>query len=241
MSKERLQKILAHAGVASRRKCEQIISAGRVQVNGETITELGSKADPDRDRIHVDGKPITLPKQHTYLLLNKPVGCVSTVHDPRGRPTVMDLVDTKKRLYPVGRLDLLSEGFLLLTDDGPLTQRLTHPSYEHDKVYHVWVDGTPTKRALQHLREGIELEDGLTRPAKVRVMRRESGGAWLRFVIHEGRNRQLRRMCRAVGHPVRRVIRVSVGPLTLGDLQPGKYRRLTRKERALLREAVGLQ
>lgn len=240
MHKERLQKILAHAGVASRRKCEQMIAAGRVQVNGETITEMGSKVDPERDRIHVDGKPITVGQQHTYLLLNKPVGCLSTVRDPKGRPTVMDLVHTEERLYPVGRLDMLSEGLLLLTDDGPLTQRLTHPSYEHEKEYRVWVDGTPTERALQRLREGIELEDGFTRPAKVRLMRRESGGSWLRFVIHEGRNRQLRRMCRAVGHPVRKVIRVRVGPLTLGDLQPGKYRRLTRKEKSLLREAVGL-
>jgi len=240
MHKERLQKVMAHAGVASRRKCEQMIAAGRVQVNGETVTEMGSKVDPDRDHIHVDGKPITVRQQHTYLMLNKPVGCISTVRDPKGRATVMDLVHTDARLYPVGRLDMLSEGLLLLTDDGPLTQRLTHPSYEHEKQYRVWVDGTPSRRALQRLREGIELEDGFTRPAKVRLMRRESGGAWLRFVIHEGRNRQLRRMCRAVGHPVRRVIRVRVGPLTLGDLQPGKYRRLTRKEKSLLREAVGL-
>jgi len=238
---ERLHKVLAHAGVASRRKCEELIAAGRVQVNGETITELGSKVDPDRDRIHVDGKPITITQQYTYLLLNKPVGCISTVRDPRGRPTVMDLVHTEERLYPVGRLDMLSEGFLLLTDDGLLTQRLTHPSYEHEKEYHVWVDGKPTRRTLQRLREGIKLEDGFTRPAKVSVLRRESGGSWLRFVIHEGRNRQLRRMCRAVGHPVRRVVRVRVGPLTLGDLQPGQYRRLTKKERARLQRAVGLQ
>jgi len=240
MHKERLQKILAHAGVASRRKCEQMITAGRVQVNGQIITELGSKVDPDHDRIRVDGKPITVRQQDTYLLLNKPVGCVSTASDPRGRRTVMDLVQTKERLYPVGRLDMLSEGLLLLTNDGPLTQRLTHPSYEHEKEYHVWVDGKPTRRTLQRLREGVKLEDGFTKPAKVTVLRRESGGSWLRFVIHEGRNRQLRRMCRAVGYPVRRVIRVRMGPLTLGDLQPGEYRRLTRKEKSLLREAVGL-
>jgi 23S rRNA pseudouridine2605 synthase len=238
---ERLHKVLARSGVASRRKCEELIAAGRVKVNGETVSTPGSKVDPGHDRIEVDGKPIALPREHIYLLLNKPVGYVSTVHDPQGRPTVMDLVRRPGRLYPVGRLDMDSEGLLLLTDDGELTQRLTHPSYEHEKEYHVWVDGLPTARTLQHLREGIELEDGFTWPAEVTVLRQEGDGTWLRIVVHEGRRRQLRRMCKAVGHPVRRLIRVRTGPVTLGDLPPGRHRPLTEEELELLRQAVGLQ
>lgn len=238
---ERLHKVLARSGVASRRKCEELIAAGRVKVNGETVSTPGSKVDPEHDRIEVDGKPIALPREHIYLLLNKPAGYVSTVHDPQGRPTVMDLVRTPGRLYPVGRLDMDSEGLLLLTDDGDLTQRLTHPSYEHEKEYHVWVDGRPTARTLRRLCEGIELEDGFTRPAEVTVLRQEADGTWLRFVVHEGRKRQLRRMCKAVGHPVRRLIRVRMGPVTLGDLPPGRYRPLTEEERELLRQAAGLQ
>ena len=237
---ERLHKVLARAGVASRRKCEDLIAAGRVQVNGRTVTDLGSKVNPDRDLITVDGEPITVPGRCAYLLVNKPAGCVSTVHDPQGRPTVMDLVPARERLYPVGRLDMDSEGLLLLTNDGELTQRLTHPSYEHEKEYHVWVDGKPTRRTLQRLREGIELEDGFTWPAEVAFLRRQSGGTWLRFVIHEGRKRQLRRMCQSVGHPVRRLIRMRMGPLRLGDLEPGQHRPLTKHEQELLRRAVGL-
>lgn len=241
MTVERLQKVLARSGVASRRRCEELIAAGRVKVNGETVSTPGSKVDPEHDRIEVDGKLIALPRRHIYLLLNKPAGYVSTVHDPHGRPAVMDLVDTPARLYPVGRLDLDSEGLLLLTDDGDLTQRLTHPSYEHEKEYHVWVDGQPTARTLQRLREGIELEDGFTWPAEVTILHQEGDGTWLRFVVHEGRKRQLRRMCAAVGHPVRRLIRVRMGSVTLGDLPPGQYRPLTKEERELLRQAVGLQ
>jgi 23S rRNA pseudouridine2605 synthase len=238
---ERLHKVLARSGVASRRRCEELIAAGRVKVNGETVSTPGSKVDPEHERIEVDGKPIALPREHIYLLLNKPAGYVSTVHDPQGRPTVMDLVRAPGRLYPVGRLDMDSEGLLLLTDDGDLTQRLTHPSYEHEKEYHVWVDGRPTARTLRRLREGIELEDGFTRPAEVTVLRQEADGTWLRFVVHEGRKRQLRRMCTAVGHPVRRLLRVRMGPVHLGDLSPGQYRPLTEEEHDLLKQAVGLQ
>jgi pseudouridine synthase len=196
--------------------------------------------DPQHDRVEVDGRLITLPRRHTYLLLNKPPGYLSTAHDPHGRPTVMDLIPSGRRLYPVGRLDMDSEGLLLLTDDGDLAQRLTHPRYEHDREYHVWVDGRPAKRSLQRLREGIELEDGRTWPAEVTVQRRERGGTWLRVVIHEGRKRQLRRMCDAVGHPVRRLIRVAMGPLALGDLPQGQHRALTRREQRTLRNAAGL-
>jgi len=237
---ERLHKVLARAGVASRRTCEELIAAGRVKVNGQTVSAPGSQIDPEHDRIEVDGRLIALPHEYTYLLLHKPAGYVSTVRDPRGRPTVLDLVHTRERLYPVGRLDMDSEGLLLLTNDGDLMQRLTHPSYEHEKEYHVWVYGQPTTHTLERLREGIELEDGFTRPAQVDVLRREAGGTWLRFVIHEGRKRQLRRMCKAVGHPVRRLVRVRIGLLTLGNLPPGQYRHLTTQERTLLRKAVGL-
>jgi cytidylate kinase len=238
---ERLHKFLARAGVASRRKCEELIAAGRVSVNGEIVTTQGTKVDPQVDRIEVDGKPITVPLHHRYMLLHKPAGYVSTVHDPQGRPTVLDLVRHEQRLYPVGRLDMDSEGLLLLTDDGELAQRLTHPSYEHEKEYHVWLEGRPTARSLQRLREGIELEDGFTWPADVSVLRQEGSGTWVRFVIHEGRKRQLRRMCEEVGHPVRRLIRVRMGPLTLGSLEVGHSRPLTEEERALLRQLVGLQ
>jgi len=237
---ERLHKVLARAGVASRRKCEVLIASGRVKVNGETVSSPGSKVDPDHDCIEVDGKAITLPPKHTYLLLNKPPGYVSTVSDPQGRPTVIELVGAAERLYPAGRLDIDSEGLLLLTNDGELTQRLTHPSYEHEKEYHLWVQGRPTARILQRLAEGIELEDGFTWPAEVTVLCHEGGGTWLRFVIHEGRKRQLRRMCQAVGHPVRRLLRVRLGPLTLENLPSGQYRPLTEEEQALLRAAVGL-
>jgi pseudouridine synthase len=239
-SVERLHKFLSQAGVASRRKCEELIAAGRVKVNGETVSLAGSKVDPEHDRVEVDGKPVALPKRHVYWLLNKPAGYVSTVRDPQGRPTVLDLVSQAERLYPVGRLDLDSEGLLLLTDDGELTQRLTHPSYEHEKEYEVLVEGRPTQNALQRLRAGVELEDGLTSAADVAVLRTDAGRTWLRLVIHEGRKRQLRRMCDAVGHPVQRVIRVRMGPLTLGDLRPGQHRPLTAQERTQLRKAVGL-
>lgn len=237
---ERLQKVLARAGIASRRKCEELIAAGRVKVNGEIISTLGSKVDPERDFIEVDGKPIVLPRKHIYLILNKPVGYVCTVHDPQGRPTIMDLIPLNRRLYPVGRLDMDSEGLVLLTDDGDLTQRLTHPSQEHKKEYLVLVEGHPEPHNLQRLREGVALDDGFTWPADVTVLGQEPEGTWLHFIIHEGRKRQLRRMCQAVGHPVRRLIRVRIGPLRLGELPVGQYRPLTEEECTLLRIAAGL-
>ncbi len=235
---ERLQKALARAGVASRRKCEEMIAAGRVRVNGQTVYEPGTQIDAHSDRVEVDGQSIAMSTPRVYWLVNKPVGYLSAVSDPRGRPTVLDLVSAQERLYPVGRLDLDSEGLMLLTNDGELAQRLTHPSFEHEKEYHVWVDGQPTPHSLQRLREGIELEDGFTWPAQVHVLREEQGGAWLRFVIHEGRKRQLRRMCEAVGHPVRRLIRVRMGPVSLGNLPVGESRALTRAEVEALKKAV---
>lgn len=240
MPVERLQKVLANAGVASRRKCEELMVAGRVRVNGQMATVLGVRVDPEHDRIEVDGQPVNVLPRHTYLLLNKPPGYVSTAHDPEGRPTVLDLARAQGRLYPVGRLDLTGEGLVLLTDDGELAQRLMHPSFEHEKEYHVWVDDHPTPDALQRMREGVELDDGPTWPAQVSVLRQEKGGTWLSIVVHEGRKHQLRRMCEAVGHPVRRLIRVRMGPLTLGDLRSGRYRALTEAEQRLLRKSAGL-
>ncbi len=235
---ERLHKVLARAGVDSRRKCEELIATGRVRVNGRTVSEPGTRVDEHSDRIEVDGRPIASGARRSYWLANKPPGYLSTVRDPRGRPTIVDLVRSDERVYPVGRLDLDSEGLMLLTNDGELAQRLIHPSFEHEKEYQVWVDGKPTQRTLQRLREGIELEDGFTWPAQVQVLRQEQGGTWLRFVIHEGRKRQLRRMCEAVGHPVRRLIRTRMGPLSLGELPVGKSRALTDAEIQTLKEAV---
>jgi len=233
---ERLQKVLAQAGVASRRACEELIRQGRVQVNGQVVTELGTKADPNLDEISVDGAPISGPAEKVYLILNKPPGYISTVHDPRGRPTVLDLIPHQGRLYPVGRLDAESEGLLLLTNDGELTHRLTHPRYEQEKEYRALVKGHPRDAVLSQLRRGVDLEEGRTAPAEVsRASRKERletppGTTWLRIVIHEGRKRQIRRMCAAVRHPVQRLIRVRMGPLRLGTLKPGQWRPVTKRE-----------
>jgi pseudouridine synthase len=238
---ERLQKVLAQAGVASRRACEELIQQGRVQVNGQVVTELGTKVDPNLDEISVDGAPISGPVEKVYLILNKPPGYISTVHDPWGRPTVLDLILHQGRLYPVGRLDAESEGLLLLTNDGGLTHRLTHPRYEHEKEYLALVKGRPKDAVLSQLRQGVALEEGQTAPAEVsRVSRREGletppGTTWLRIVVHEGRKRQIRRMCAAVRHPVQRLIRVRMGPIELGDLPVGRHRPLSAKEVRRLR------
>jgi pseudouridine synthase len=239
--RQRLQKILAAAGYGSRRTCEEIIRQGRVQVNGRLVTEMGTKVDPHRDEIRVDGAPLSSPEEKVYLILHKPPGYISTVHDPWGRPTVLDLVPHRRRLYPVGRLDAESEGLLLLTNDGQLTHRLTHPRYEHEKEYLVLVEGHPSKTVLSQLRRGVNLEEGRTAPAEVsRASRKEGletppGATWLRMVIHEGRKRQIRRMCAVVGHPVQRLIRVRMGSIELGDLPVGGYRSLSAKEIRRLR------
>lgn len=235
MAEERLQKVLAHAGVASRRRAEEMIVEGRVKVNGEVVTQLGSKVNPRRDIIQVDGQTIGRPEQPVYLLLNKPRGVLSAAHDVRGRKTVVDLVQTRSRLYPVGRLDLDSEGLLLLTNDGALALRLAHPRYEHEKEYRVLVAGVPGEEALSRLRSGVGLEGGWTRPARVEVERVIGDSAWLRMVLREGRKRQIRRMLEAVGFQVLRLIRVRMGPLRLGNLAPGAYRPLTRSELAAIR------
>jgi 23S rRNA pseudouridine2605 synthase len=230
---ERLQKVLARRGYASRRVCEQLIEAGRVTVNGE-IANLGRRIDPDHDRVEVDGVPVPVRSGLVYYLLNKPAGTVSTARDTHGRPTVVELVPAEPRVVPVGRLDADTEGLLLLTNDGDLTYRLTHPSFGVDKEYLAWVEGHPSPGVLRRLRHGIELEDGPSAPAKVGQPR----PGLLRLTIHEGRNRQVRRMCDAVGHPVRRLVRVRIGPVRDDRLPPGAWRPLTDDEVRALYDAT---
>jgi 23S rRNA pseudouridine2605 synthase len=232
---ERLQKVLATRGWGSRRVCEDLIAAGRVTVNG-AVAELGRRVDVEHDRVEVDGVPVGLRPDLVYYLLNKPVGVVTTASDTHGRPTVVDLVPDEPRVYPVGRLDLETEGLLLLTNDGDLAQRLTHPSHGVEKEYLVEVEGgSVSQGALRRLRDGIELDDGVTAPAKVS----QPNAGVLRITIHEGRNRQVRRMCDAVGHPVRRLVRVRIGPLRDAQLRPGQWRALTAGELKALAESVG--
>jgi 23S rRNA pseudouridine2605 synthase len=232
---ERVQKVLARAGFGSRRACEVLIDEGRVTVNG-TVVSLGARLDPEHDRLEVDGVPVSVRAGLVYYLLNKPAGVVTTADDPQGRRTVVELVPDEPRVFPVGRLDYDTEGLLLLTNDGDLTHRLTHPSFGVEKEYLVHVEGRPSRGALRQLREGVDLDDGRTAPAKVASP--EPGV--LRIVIHEGRNRQVRRMCDAVGHPVRRLVRTRIGPLTDHSLAPGTWRVLTTDEvRALEVAASG--
>ena len=233
---ERLQKVLSQRGWGSRRVCEEIIAEGRVTVNGE-VAPLGRRVDPDVDRVEIDGVPLGVKPGLVYYLLNKPTGVVTTAKDTHGRPTVVDLVPAEPRVYPVGRLDAETEGLLLLTNDGDLANRIAHPSHGVEKEYLAEVGGGDVRPgALRRLREGVELDDGMTAPAKVT---NPTPGV-LRLVIHEGRNRQVRRMCDAVGHPVTRLVRVRIGPLRDGSLQPGEWRELDQGEvRALVEAAAG--
>ncbi|XID94224.1 pseudouridine synthase [Paenibacillaceae bacterium WGS1546] len=240
---ERLQKVLANAGVASRRKCEELIAAGKVTVNGKVVTELGAKADPAVDEIAVSGKKIK-KEAKIYVVFNKPKGVITSVSDPKGRSVVTDyLKDVKERLYPVGRLDYDSEGLLLLTNDGDLAHKLTHPSRHVPKTYLATVERVPHGTALEKLQKGIKLEDGMTAPAEVEYHDIDPEGkfATIAITIHEGRNRQVRRMFEAIRHPVTRLKRVSFGGLQLNNLQRGKHRRLTREELESLREMAGME
>lgn len=231
---ERLQKVLAQRGYGSRRACEELISAGRVRVNGE-VAVLGDRVDPETDAVEVDGRPAPLRAGLVYYLLNKPTGVVSTAQDTHGRATVVDLVPEEPRVYPVGRLDFETEGLLLLTNDGELTNRLTHPSYGVEKEYLATVEPVPVAAgALRRLRDGVELEDGMTAPARVS----QPSPGLLRITIHEGRNRQVRRMCEAVGHRVVRLVRVRIGPLSDRRLRPGEWRPLDPAEVRQLIEAM---
>ena len=242
MSVERLQKILAQAGVASRRAAEEMITSGRVAVDGVVVSELGSKADPGTQKITLDGQPLPAPETQDYWLVYKPTGFVSTVKDPQGRRRVVDLLppEVQGRLYPVGRLDYDSEGLVLLTNDGELAHRLLHPRFGVPKLYRVWVAGRPSAMAIQQLREGVVIEGRRTAPARVHF----KGGTELRsklaLIINEGRKREIRLMCEAVGHPVQRLLRVAMGPLHLGDLPAGAARRLHPGEIEALKQAAGL-
>ncbi|GIV06202.1 MAG: pseudouridine synthase [Fimbriimonadales bacterium] len=237
MEPQRLQKWLAFCGYGSRRACEQLIQQGRVQVNGTTAT-LGTKVDPERDVITVDGVRVQARQSLVYLMLNKPRGYVTTRKDPHAPRTVMQLLKgAPKGVFPVGRLDADSEGLLLFTNDGDFANRLMHPRYKLPKTYRVWVRGKPSEKALNRLREGVLLEEGVTAPAIVRLIRAGSEQSLLEMVLREGRKRQIRRMCQAVGHPVQRLVRIAIGDLRLPrDLPPGKWRALTEEEyNALLR------
>jgi pseudouridine synthase len=235
---ERLQKVLARAGVASRRDCETLITAGRVTVNGAVVTELGTKVEPDA-AITVDGRAVAAPEIPVYIMLNKPSGYVSTTDDPQGRPTVLDLLHKtpSARLYPVGRLDFDSEGLLLLTNDGELTHHMTHPSFAMEKEYMAWVAGQPDAADIERLRAGIPLDGKLAAADTVELAPLQSGDETiLRIVIHEGRKREIRRLCDAIGHSVRRLQRLRQGPLHLGDLASGASRPLTEREIAQLKK-----
>ncbi len=230
---DRLQKVLARAGLGSRRVCEELIADGRVTVNGE-VAVLGRRVDTGADRLAVDGVPVVVDPTLVHYLLNKPAGVITTAEDPHGRPTVLQAVPAEPRVFPVGRLDLDTEGLLILTNDGDLTHRLTHPSFGVEKEYLAEVEGSPGRLALRRLREGVELDDGPTAPAAAALV----APALVRITIHEGRNRQVRRMCEAIGHPVRRLVRTRIGPLAERRLAPGEWRALTAEEVRSLYEAT---
>ena len=235
---DRLHKVMAAAGVASRRASEVLISEGRVTVNGE-VASLGDRVDAATDVVEVDGERVIVDTTLRYLMLNKPRGVLSTTQDPQGRPTVMDLVNLDERLYPVGRLDQDTEGLLLLTNDGELANRLLHPSFEVERTYLALVPGPLRRDVLRRLSEGVELDDGLARPRRVRVVEEHHGKALVELVMTEGRKREVRRMLAAVGAPVERLARVAFGGVELGDLRQGKWRFLDRPEIAGLHAVTG--
>lgn len=247
--KERLQKILARAGHGSRRGAESLITSGRVSVNGVPVTELGTTADAAIDRIELDGLAIEIASTPVYLAMNKPVGFLTTVSDQRGRRTMLDLYPpgVPHHVFPIGRLDRDSEGLLLLTNDGEFAHRLAHPRFEIDKEYHALVRGAPSADALRRLRTGVEIEGRRTSPAGVEIVatpphghQPRAGHAWLKIIIHEGRRRQVRLMCAAVGHPVSALVRTRIGDVLLGRLATGKTRPLSRSEVASLKTKLGL-
>lgn len=236
----RLQKVLSTAGVASRRAAEQLMVEGRVTVNGRVAARLGMRVDPERDRIEVDGQRVAASSRRSYLMLNKPQGVVTTARDPRGRPTVIDLVRSRERIYPVGRLDAETRGLVILTNDGPLAHRLTHPRWEVPRVYLAKVHGQVTDAAVRRLVSGVRLDDGPARAASARVAARGKRRSQVELTMTEGRKREVRRMLAAVGHPVIELARVRFGPLSLKGLPEGRWRALTPQEVGALLETVGL-
>jgi pseudouridine synthase len=228
---ERLQKIIARAGITSRRKAEELILQGRVKVNGQVVMELGSKADPEKDHVKVDGKLIHFKQPQAYLMLNKPRGYVTTLSDPEGRPTVLDLLKgVRQRVFPVGRLDYDTEGLLLLTNDGDLAHALMHPSYEVSKTYLAKVKGVLPDDKIKKLERGVPLRDGKTSPCTIKKVRKTQENSWLEVTLHEGKKRQVRRMLERVGHPVLKLKRIRYAFLGLAGLLPGQYRHLSPQE-----------
>ncbi|MDI3310913.1 MAG: pseudouridine synthase [Thermoanaerobacterium sp.] len=227
---ERLQKYLAECGIASRRKCEQLILDGKVKVNGVTIRELGVKVDPNMDVIEYNGKTVTKVKQNIYIVLNKPVGYITTVKDQFGRPSVLDLININDRVYPVGRLDYDTSGLLLLTNDGDLANKLMHPRHKIDKVYIAQIKGVPDKKKLDMFRNGLYIDNYKTAKAEIDILKIVNGDSIVKIVIHEGRNRQIRRMCELIGHPVLKLKRIKIGNLDIGNLKVGQWRYLAQHE-----------
>ena len=236
---QRLQRVMAAAGIGSRRECELLILEGRVEVDGQIVATLGVKVDPDIQKIFVDGDPIRLQRLE-YYMLNKPPGVVSTASDPGGRARVIDLIKTQQRVYNVGRLDQSSEGLILVTNDGELANRLTHPRYGIDKRYSVLVDGVPTREQLRALEEGIYIAEGKAKASQAKIVKRSEKNCWLEIVLSEGRNREIRRLLAKIGHRVRVLRRIAIGPLKLADLPLGAHRRLRNDELKLLRQVTGM-
>lgn len=238
LGSERLQKVLASAGVASRRQCELLITEGRVEVDGQVVTELGVRVDPQNQEIVVDGEKVAV-QRHLYYMVNKPTGVVATNSDPQGRPRVVDYIDTQQRLFTIGRLDMSSEGLLLVTNDGQLANRLTHPRYEVEKTYLVEVAGQPSGDKFRQLIEGVRFAEGVARVARLHVKRRFKRSTEIEIVLKEGRNREIRRLLARIGHKVLRLKRVAMGPIKLGDLPTGAHRQLTSRELQTLRSTGG--
>ncbi len=230
MEQMRLQKYLAQVGIASRRKAEELISEGVIKVNGNVVTEMGYKVT-NRDVIEVNGKIITGKEKKVYVLLNKPVGYISTAKDQFGRPSVVELISgIKERLYPVGRLDYDTSGLIILTNDGEFTYKMTHPKHEIKKVYLAIIKGTPSQEEMKAFKNGLKIDDYITSKASIKIIESEGDKSWVEIVIHEGKNRQVRKMCEAIGHPVIKLKRTALGSLSLGDLSEGHWRILNKKE-----------
>ena len=228
----RLQKYLADSGIASRRKSEQLILEGKIKVNGEIITKLGTKITPKKDKVEYNGKEVVQDEELIYILLNKPIGYVTTVKEQFGRPSVLELIKTNKRLVPVGRLDMYTSGALILTNDGDFVYKVTHPKHEIDKTYNATIKGIITKQEVEKLEKGVKIEDYITKPAKVKILKtdEEKNQSRVQITIHEGKNRQVRKMCEAVGHKVIALHRSKIGKIEVKDLKIGKWRYLSKKE-----------